>query len=79
MSEKKTKLMQDAEKAIANMELSEMESGKVRRDAKKEKKDKGQNAKGCGKGMQDRRNAEKREKNKAYKSKVEAREVDAKK
>jgi hypothetical protein len=42
MSEKKTKLMQDAEKAIANMELSkkEMESAREENAEKRETKDK---------------------------------------
>ena len=42
MSEKKTKLMQDAEKAIANMELSkkEMESAREDSSEKRETKDK---------------------------------------
>jgi hypothetical protein len=42
MSEKKTKLIQDAEKAIANMELSkkEMESAREDSSEKRETKDK---------------------------------------
>ena len=80
MSEKKTKLMQDAEKAIANMELSkkEMESAREDSSEKRETKDKAKS-----KEMESARedSSEKREtKDKAKSKEMEsAREENAKK